>query len=281
MAIFNLLALERLLAGLVIGMLMLFVAGESEAGGLRRAGQAPIDQRAPRMLRIGLATFSGVPALTADDQLLGRGAAPPRCARGSAGVGRPRRAMDGAGRAGAPLLLGLPPAAQSSSWPGWSGWSGEGVKVWNPPALVRWNAHKSYLRDLEAADAAVLPTAWLSRATPADLHALLEVRGWREAVVKPAVSASAHGTWRTSLDRAREDQPRLDELLSHAEVLVQPLAPEVARDGEWSFDLLRRRVQPRRAQAPAPRATSACRRNWAGARPPWSRRRRCWPRPAP
>ena len=81
----------------------------------------------------------------------------------------------------------------------------------------------------------MLPTAWLSRATPADLHALLEVRGWREAVVKPAVSASAHGTWRTSLDRAREDQPRLDELLSHAEVLVQPLAPEVARDGEWSF----------------------------------------------
>jgi hypothetical protein len=189
------------------------------------------------MLRIGLATFTGVPALTADDQLLaaelrGRDSYVEALVWDDPGV----------------RWAELDALVLRSCWDyhqrpaEFLAWmerlQREGVKVWNPPALVRWNSHKSYLRDLEAAGVAVLPTAWLSRATPRDLHALLEERGWREAVVKPAVSASAHGTWRTGLDRATEDQPRLDELLSHAEVLVQPLAPEVSRDGEWSFVFL-------------------------------------------
>src|SRR5262245_47748925 len=186
------------------------------------------------MLRIGLATFTGVPALTADDQLLaeelrGRDACVEALVWDDPGV---RWAQLDA------LLLRScwdyhQQPAEFLAW--MERLERERVRVCNPPALVRWNAHKSYLRDLEAAGATVLPTAWLSRATPADLHALLEERGWSEAVVKPAVSASAHGTWRTARARASEDQPRLDELLSQADVLVQPLAPEVARDGEWSF----------------------------------------------
>lgn len=214
------------------------VRGSRRASGQRRGfprlpGLTPASRK-----RIGLATFSGVPALTADDQLLAeelRG----RDARVDALV------WDDPGVRWAELdVLVLRSCWDYHRRPTeFLAWMDrlerEGVKVWNPPALVRWNAHKSYLRDLESADTAVLPTAWLSRGTPADLHALLEDRGWGEVVVKPAVSASAHGTWRTSLDRAREDQSRLDELLSHAELLVQPLAPEVARDGEWSFVFFR------------------------------------------
>jgi hypothetical protein len=93
-------------------------------------------------------------------------------------------------------------------------------------------------RELAGRGVPVMASAWLPRASAVDLHALLAERGWPEAVVKPAVSASAHGTWRTGLDRAGEDQPRLEELLAQADVLVQPLAPEVARDGEWSFVFL-------------------------------------------
>src|SRR5258708_3751238 len=37
----------------------------------------------------------------------------------------------------------------------------EGVtRLWNPPAIVRWNAHKGYLRELAARGAPVLPTAF-------------------------------------------------------------------------------------------------------------------------
>ena len=35
--------------------------------------------------------------------------------------------------------------------------------VWNPPQLVRWNADKGYLRDLENAGVRIVPTAWAMR----------------------------------------------------------------------------------------------------------------------
>ena len=110
--------------------------------------------------------------------------------------------------------------------------------VWNPPPLLRWNSHKGYLRDLAARGVPVVPTQWLERGKPADLALALGAAGWREAVVKPAVSASAHGTWCTSPATARADQPRLDALLRAGDVMVQPLMPEVAEVGEWSLVFL-------------------------------------------
>jgi hypothetical protein len=111
------------------------------------------------------------------------------------------------------------------------------VPLWNPPAVLRWNSHKGYLRDLAARGVPIVPTRWLERGAPVDLARLLRDPGWREAVVKPAVSASAHGTWRTSVETARADQPRLDELLRAGDVMVQPLMSEVhdPLGGEWSI----------------------------------------------
>ena len=113
-----------------------------------------------------------------------------------------------------------------------------GVRVWNPGALLRWNHHKRYLRDLAARGVATVPTRWLARGEPADLRALLAEVGWREAVIKPAVSASAFGTWRSSTETASRDQSRLEELLSTGDVMVQPLLSEVGDAGEWSLVFL-------------------------------------------
>ena len=127
-----------------------------------------------------------------------------------------------------------------------------GVAVWNPGNLLRWNHHKRYLRDLAARDVATVPTRWLPRGEAADLLALLADAGWREAVVKPAVSASAFGTWRTSTGTATGEQSRLDELLRRADVMVQPLLPEVADAGEWSLVFLGRRFSHAVLKRPAP-----------------------------
>jgi len=113
-----------------------------------------------------------------------------------------------------------------------------GVRVWNPGALLRWNHHKRYLRDLAARGVATVPTRWLARGEPADLQALLADVGWREAVIKPAVSASAFGTWRSSTETASRDQSRLEELLTAGDVMVQPLLSEVSDAGEWSIVFL-------------------------------------------
>jgi glutathione synthase/RimK-type ligase-like ATP-grasp enzyme len=186
---------------------------------------------------IGLATFAGEPALTEDDRLLAAELRR-RGARAEALVWD-----DPAVRWAAFDRVVLRSCWDYHRRPAeFLAWidrlEGEGVPVSNPPALVRANAHKSYLRDLQAAGVPILPTAWLPRGSRADLEAVLAERGWPEAVVKPAVSASAHGTWRTDRARARQDQRLLDEMLERGEALVQPFAPEVARQGEWSFVFL-------------------------------------------
>lgn len=111
----------------------------------------------------------------------------------------------------------------------------DGAALWNPPALVRWNAHKSYLRALAAVGVATLDTEWLPRGGGRVLADVLDARGWRDAVVKPAVSASAYRTFRLSRAEADARQPDLDAILADGDALVQPYAPEVAADGEWSL----------------------------------------------
>jgi glutathione synthase/RimK-type ligase-like ATP-grasp enzyme len=110
-----------------------------------------------------------------------------------------------------------------------------GSLLWNPPALVRRNMHKSYLRRLERAGIRIPPTAWLPEGHPVSLPGLLEQRGWTEAVVKPAVSACAFQTFLVRAETAAWDQERLDELLRAGDVLVQQFLPVIRREGEWSL----------------------------------------------
>jgi len=118
----------------------------------------------------------------------------------------------------------------------WVAWlERAGIPLWNPPAVLRWNSHKGYLRDLAARGVPIVPTRWLGRGEPVDLPMLLEDAGWRDAVMKPAVSASASGTWRTSTEAAAGDQARLGELLRAGDVMVQPFVSEVRDRGEWSI----------------------------------------------
>lgn len=114
-----------------------------------------------------------------------------------------------------------------------------GVPLWNPAALVRWNADKSYLRDLATHGVAVVPTAWSDEACERTLAQLARDRGWPgPLVVKPAVSASAHGTWRTSAVPSAADERRYADARRDGRVMVQPLVAEVAAEGEWSLIFL-------------------------------------------
>ena len=108
------------------------------------------------------------------------------------------------------------------------------VPLWNPVPVVRWNMHKRYLRELEGQGILVPPTEWVARGDPRPLRTLLATRGWTDAIVKPAISASATDTWRTT-GNVMEDDRRFAELAWRRDVLVQPTIAEVASDGEWSL----------------------------------------------
>lgn len=110
-----------------------------------------------------------------------------------------------------------------------------GALLLNPPAVLRWNHHKSYLRELAARGVASVPTVWLERGVDANLGGVLADHGWDEAVVKPAISASAYETWVTSRASARADEVRFRELSLAGDVLLQPIVPEVRSKGEWSL----------------------------------------------
>jgi glutathione synthase/RimK-type ligase-like ATP-grasp enzyme len=111
----------------------------------------------------------------------------------------------------------------------------DGAALWNPAAVARWNAHKSYLRALAGRGVATVETEWLERGSPRGLAALMDARGFTDVVVKPAVSASAHRTFRVARADAGARQADLDAILADGDALVQPFAPEVTREGEWSL----------------------------------------------
>src|SRR3989475_4932132 len=67
------------------------------------------------------------------------------------------------------------------------------VPLWNSPALLRWNSHKGYLRDLAARGVPIVPTRWLPRGRQVRLLQLLRDERWGGAVGEAARSGSAPG----------------------------------------------------------------------------------------
>ncbi|HEY4216121.1 MAG TPA: hypothetical protein VGM67_03225 [Gemmatimonadaceae bacterium] len=114
-----------------------------------------------------------------------------------------------------------------------------GISVWNPTALIRWNANKRYLLDLEAQGVPTVQTRIVpATATAADIEAIVAEHGWKRVVIKPAVSASGHETYALRVPFDDASGADIGRALAHGPVLVQPFADEVPRDGELSFTFI-------------------------------------------
>ncbi|MFN9717251.1 MAG: hypothetical protein ACK58L_01065, partial [Planctomycetota bacterium] len=66
-----------------------------------------------------------------------------------------------------------------------------GAVLHNSLATVRWNLRKTYLRDVEAAGATIVPTEWLASPSDADLRNTFRSLQSDQVVVKPVVGANA------------------------------------------------------------------------------------------
>jgi glutathione synthase/RimK-type ligase-like ATP-grasp enzyme len=108
-----------------------------------------------------------------------------------------------------------------------------GVRVWNLPAMLRWNVDKIYLRELEQKGVPIVPTLWPEAGVR--LQPELRARAWKQAVIKPRVSATAYRTVLTTADEADNAQSLVDNLLGGPGVMVQEFMEEVSTRGEWSL----------------------------------------------
>jgi glutathione synthase/RimK-type ligase-like ATP-grasp enzyme len=110
-----------------------------------------------------------------------------------------------------------------------------GCKVWNPPALIRWNADKSYLRSLENQGIPIVPTLWCETGGSLSLADALRDKGWDKAVVKPRISATAHRTQLIEAKNAAAGQGLFEELRAGPGVMVQEFMGDILSEGEWSL----------------------------------------------
>jgi glutathione synthase/RimK-type ligase-like ATP-grasp enzyme len=187
-------------------------------------------------LRLALVTYAGLPQLSADDQLL----LGPLAARGIRG--EPAAWDDGGvDWASYDALLVRSTWNYHTSLAAFMEWvdriESTGIPAWNPPAILRWNARKTYLGELAARGVDVVPTRWITDGDGLELADVLTTTGWSDVVVKPTVSASAYETWRVASGRASpDDAARFRRVvLRPGGAMVQPFLSELATTGEWSL----------------------------------------------
>jgi len=107
------------------------------------------------------------------------------------------------------------------------------IPLANPPAILRWNTDKRYLRELAEAGAAVVPTAWIGPGDPVRLPSD------GPFVVKPAVSAGSMDTARyapSDAPAAAAHVRRLQEAGRTA--MVQPYLESIDEQGETGMVFL-------------------------------------------
>lgn len=110
----------------------------------------------------------------------------------------------------------------------------------NTPALARWSVDKRYLEELAARGVDIVPTTWVTAHAAGGAPSLAAIMDAQHAtsgaVVKPAISATAHETWRIEPGDASAHEERFARLLAGAPsgVMVQPFLPEIL-GGEWSL----------------------------------------------
>ncbi len=108
----------------------------------------------------------------------------------------------------------------------------------NPPAVVRWNSDKHYLRDLAGRGVPVVPTTFVEAG--ADPRAVLEEflahHDCAELVAKPAVGAGSRDARRHARTATGEILAHLRPLLAAGRsMMLQPYLEGVDRDGETAL----------------------------------------------
>lgn len=109
------------------------------------------------------------------------------------------------------------------------------ARLVNELALLRWNLHKSYLRDLQAAGADIVPSLWRTEFDAEDAAGWFEAHGVDRLIIKPAVGANAQDTFALQKPLDADTQALLQAVFQRRAFLVQPFIESIRSEGEFSL----------------------------------------------
>lgn len=112
---------------------------------------------------------------------------------------------------------------------------GLSVPLANRSSLVRWNARKTYLADLERRGVKIVPTRWGRGLSAADVLALPGRVGAPECVLKPVIGANADDAYRVSAATSEEQARAIAARYADREWLAQPFVDSILVEGEYSL----------------------------------------------
>ena len=107
-------------------------------------------------------------------------------------------------------------------------WEAAGLRMLNPPSVLRWNSDKSYLGRLADQGIAIPDTVWIDGPTQGDADAAFDRFGTDRIVIKPRVSGGAYRTLRLSRGDRLTDAPQ-------GPAMIQPYLPTIETEGETSL----------------------------------------------
>ncbi len=105
------------------------------------------------------------------------------------------------------------------------------TKLFNPFDVLKWNANKTYLDELEAAGAPVIQTMTVERVTESNVARAFDELQTDCLVIKPQIGG---GAWRQVLYKKGDPFPAKADLPPEA-ALIQDFLPSVKQEGEYSF----------------------------------------------
>ena len=103
-------------------------------------------------------------------------------------------------------------------------------KLINPYSMMKWNSHKTYLRELSEHGFATVPTFFSCKFSVEELDSALDKLEGDKFVFKPTIGAGAKDTFLLSKTDSMEEL----KVLEGREVMVQPFVEEIA-NGEYSL----------------------------------------------
>jgi glutathione synthase/RimK-type ligase-like ATP-grasp enzyme len=106
-------------------------------------------------------------------------------------------------------------------------WERDGVRLFNPAPVLRWNADKTYLGRLADRGAPVVPTRYVDRVDEAALAAAAAHFGTASVVAKPLASSTAYQTIRWPADPVAAGP--------QARAMIQPYLGSIESAGEVSL----------------------------------------------